>query len=146
MVHENIRCLFQNSIFFCKNCSIYTTWWSTLYWPLRKSDQTTIGKTHCTLQFQKWFFDFNLITQRGMRYFYWEISGMGWQQFCVDFNFWHKNTKKFKFLEGVMIYNYKSGSLIDYCFDTKFTHFEPSCTIFALLLHYHIRYDLNRTS
>ena len=44
-----------------------------------------------------------------------------------------------------MIYNYKSGLLLDYCFDTKFTHFEPFslfCTIFALLLHYHFRYDL----
>ena len=100
-------------------------------------------------------FYFNLITQReifllrNIRYGMATILCWFLTILTILTIFGTKIQRSFKFLEGVMIYNYTSGLLLDYCFDFKFTHFEPFslfCTIFALLLHYHIRYDLTRTS
>ena len=93
--------------------------------------------------------NFNLITQREIffieKYPVWD--GNNFVLIWTILIFGTKIQRSFKFLEGVMIYNYTSGLLLDYCFDSKFTYFEPFslfCTIFALVLHYHIRYDLNR--
>ena len=129
IVHENIR-FFWNSVFFAKNVQF-------------KEPDNRPKNGH---------FYFNLITQREiflLRNIRYGMATILCWFLTILTIFGTKIQRSFKFLEGVMIYNYMSGLLLDYCFDTKFTHFEPFslfCTIFALLLHYHIRYDLTRTS
>ena len=101
-------------------------------------------------------FYFNLITQReifllrNIRYGMATILCWFLTILTISTIFGTKIQRSFKFLEGVMIYNYTSGLLLDYpryCFDFHaFSTFFIFCTIFALLLHYHIRYDLTRTS
>ena len=81
--------------------------------------------------------NFNLITQREIFLLrnirYGMATILCW--FWTILIFGTKIQRSFKFLEGVMIYNYKSGLLLDYCFDTKFTHFEPF-SLFARFSHF----------
>ena len=79
-------------------------------------------------------FYFNLITQREiflLRNIRYGMATILCWFLTILTIFGTKIQRSFKFLEGVMIYNYTSGLLLDYCFDLKFTHFEP----FSLFLH-----------
>ena len=134
---------------------LHCSWKHPIFFGIRYFAQKMFNlRSQITVQ-KMAIFNFNLITQReislliNIRYGMATILCWFLTILTILTIFGTKIQRSFKFLEGVMIYNYMSGLLLDYCFDFKFTHFEPFslfCTIFALLLHYHIRYDLTRTS
>ena len=121
IVHENIR-FFKICHFFAKIGKSFN---------LRRQVTFTVCSENGHFLFQFLITQREIFLLRNIRYGMATILCWFLTILTISTIFGTKIQRSFKFLEGVMIYNYTSGLLLDYCFDLKFTHFEP----FSLFLH-----------